>query len=363
MNVSWGVIKQRQHFVAENLSQTFDVTVYGVKKYRTSHLVNNNTEPRLKLRQLFVLPFGRFRVILRVNAMLVKLQLLRAVAKADIVWVSHPIMYEAVKDTLPSDTKLIYDCLDDALEFPSACADDVRKATLFELEKSLVHRSSVIFTTAEYLRNKLADRYGNQMDGIVVNNAIHIPAEADQSQDSADILRLEALMDSIAGKKLLYLGAISEWMDFDLILNSLERIHEITYVFVGPCDISVPHHERLVFFGPIEHRHIFRAMKKADALIMPFHVNELIKSVNPVKIYDYIYACKPAIVVGYGETARFEDFIYLYRTQEEYMAQVEMLVAGDLHMKRDNEECMNFVSQNTWPARVAQMLALVNSIQ
>ncbi len=363
MHVPWGVIKQRPHFVAENLSKSFDVKVCSFKTYRKSRMVQNVTEARLELMQLFIMPLSRLKLVSRINLVLTKLQLLRAVIKADIIWMTHPLMFEAVGDILPQDTKLVYDCMDDALEFPSACADDVRKVQLFELEKSLVNRCDIVFTSSDYLRAKLTDRYGNQMDGIVVNNAIHIPAEADQSQDSADILRLEALMDSIAGKKLLYLGAISEWMDFDLILNSLERIPEITYVFVGLCDILVPRHERLVFFGPIEHRHIFRAMKKADALIMPFHVNELIKSVNPVKIYDYIYACKPAIVVGYGETARFEDFIYLYRTQEEYMAQVEMLVAGDLQMKRDNEECMNFVSQNTWPARVAQMLALVNSIQ
>jgi glycosyltransferase involved in cell wall biosynthesis len=229
------------------------------------------------------------------------------------------------------------------------------------LEKSLVNRSDIVFVSSDYLSSKLTHRYGNQISISVVNNAIFIP-EHDQNQDSTDILRLEALMDSIAGKKLMYLGGISEWMDFDLILRSVEQISEITYVFVGPCDVSVPRHERIIFFGPIEHRNIFRAMKKADALIMPFRINELIKSVNPVKVYDYIYSCKPTIVVGYAETAKFESFIHLYRTPEEYIVKLKMLVTENLEIKKNSNECINFASQNTWLARVEQMLPVLNSI-
>lgn len=287
--------------------------------------------------------------------MLIKLQLIRAIAKVDIVWITHPLMFEPVMDILPKSTTLVYDCMDDALEFPRSCADDAHKAQLFELEKSLVSRCDFVFISSDYLNSKLTHRYGNQINSCVVNNAISIP-EYDQNQDSADVLRLEALMASVAGKKLLYIGTISEWMDFDLILSSVERIPGITYVFVGPCDIPIPRHERLIFFGPIEHRHIFRAMKSADALIMPFRINELIKSVNPVKVYDYIYTCKPTIVAGYGETAKFNDFIHLYFTPEEYMVKLEMLVIDNLKMKKNSKECLSFVSENTWPMRVTQML-------
>ncbi|MBU3917318.1 hypothetical protein KKA14_17435 [bacterium] len=102
-------------------------------------------------------------------------------------------------------------------------------------------------------------------------------------------------------------------------------------------------------------------MKKTAALIMPFQINELIKSVNPVKVYDYIYSCKPVIVARYDETARFEDFIHLYCTPEEYMVKLEMLVANNLQMKKNSDECLSFVSENTWAARVEQILTVLNS--
>jgi hypothetical protein len=39
-------------------------------------------------------------------------------------------------------------------------------------------------------------------------------------------------------------------------------------------------------------------MAEADILFMPFQVTDLIQSVNPVKLYEYIYSNKASISVG-----------------------------------------------------------------
>ena len=362
MHVPWGVMRHRPNFIAENLSKAFDVTVCSAKRYRDRRMFQNVTEEQLELRQLFVLPFGRLWLVSRMNELLVKLQLVRAIAKADIIWVTHPVMYATIKNVISADIKLVYDCMDDALEFPNVRADEVLKSKLFVLEKSLVRRCDAVIVSSDYLREKLIQRYGGKINSYVVNNAVTIPT-FDQSQDGDDVLKFEALMDSLNGKKFLYIGSISEWMDFDLILKSLERLHDITYVFVGLGDVPIPYHDRIIFFGPLEHRYIFRAMKKADALIMPFYVNELIKSVNPVKVYEYIYSCKPAIVVNYSETKRFEDFVHLYSTAEEYLEKIEALSAGRLTLKKDEKEYLGFVAENTWRARAEKIICVLNSLE
>ena len=360
MHVDWHWIKQRPHFIAELLPQKFDVTVCTAMTYRKSQLVKNTNETDIELRQLFILPLARFNLISKINSILIKFQLIRLIANVDIVWITHPKMFKLVINSLPESTKLVYDCMDDALEFPRVLSDDMHKTEIFELEKALINRCNIIFSSSNYLSNKLKHRYGRQKNIYTVNNAISLP-EYNAIDDSTDILKLEALMDSITGKKLLYLGTISEWMDFELITDSVQRFPSITYIFVGPCDIPTPKHERIIIFGPIKYNNIFRAMNKADALIMPFQVNELIKAVNPVKVYDYIYSCKPAIVAGYAETAIFEDFIHLYNTPDEYMLKLELLVTDKLQLKKSNEESLSFINKNTWPARVDQMLTALDS--
>ena len=105
----------------------------------------------------------------------------------------------------------------------------------------------------------------------------------------------------------------SEWLNIPLLIEALNLYNELTIYLVGPCDIKIPKHERLIIVGPVNHSLVFEFMKNADVLIMPFVVNELIKAVNPVKLYEYIYSCKPVISVYYAETEPFEPYIYLYQ--------------------------------------------------
>jgi hypothetical protein len=44
---------------------------------------------------------------------------------------------------------------------------------------------------------------------------------------------------------------------------------------------------------------------------MPFQVTDLIQSVNPVKLYEYIYSNKASISVRYDETELLKK-IYLF---------------------------------------------------
>ena len=48
--------------------------------------------------------------------------------------------------------------------------------------------------------------------------------------------------------------------------------------------------------------------------MMPFILNELIESVDPVKLYEYINFEKNIICIKYDEILRFKDFVYFYNT-------------------------------------------------
>jgi hypothetical protein len=50
----------------------------------------------------------------------------------------------------------------------------------------------------------------------------------------------------------------------------------------------------------------------------------------------------------------------LYFTSEDYMLKLEMLVTGNLKMKKNKEECLRFIGENTWSDRVVQMMAVLN---
>ncbi len=49
------------------------------------------------------------------------------------------------------------------------------------------------------------------------------------------------------------------------------------------------------FYGPIDDDKLYKNVQNFDCLIMPFKLNKLIFSVDPVKLYEYINYNKPIV--------------------------------------------------------------------
>jgi hypothetical protein len=84
---------------------------------------------------------------------------------------------------------------------------------------------------------------------------------------------------------------------------------------------------------------------------MPFILSELILSVNPVKLYEYIYSNKPTVSVRYDETEQFDPYVMLYKNGDEYLKIMQRLVQGDFP-EIDVDRNQSFVKNNTWNNRV-----------
>lgn len=357
MHVPWNWIKQRPHFIAEGLSEYFDITVYYPKSYRTKKLIENPSNNRLQLKELFMLPFSRFKPVDILNKKIIRYQLQTNISKYETIWTTSPHFFDEMCSFVSKEIPVIYDCMDDILAFQSIKQNEFIYEEMFCKEKTLVERSNIIFVSSQNLKNKLIDRYKITSEKIiqVVNNGININEEV-----CANIPEpvKKALADLEEYKKIIYVGTISDWLDIDLILASLEAFQDISYIFVGPNDVSLPKHERIVCTGPVPHKCIFPVMREADALVMPFKVDELILSVNPVKVYEYIYSCRPSIVVGYPETAIFADYVHLYKTQEEYFSALRRVLFSSEDI--DKEKHKSFAQSNTWSARTKQIELVVN---
>jgi len=115
--------------------------------------------------------------------------------------------------------------------------------------------------------------------------------------------------------KVGYFGTIAEWFDFSLLLKSLELFPNVEYYLWGPISgIVPPEHPRIKIKGVVEHSKLGEAVADMDALIMPFKINDIIKDVDPVKLYEYVSMGKNIISVFYGEVMQFEPFVNFYNS-------------------------------------------------
>lgn len=351
MHISWFWAKQRPQFIAEHLSKENVVTVVYPQQFRSKYKFVGNCNSNLRIKYFLRIP-GAYRIKLFgvLHDLFIAFQLWSDIRKTDIIWVTHPFLFRyLIFFNLGIRVKLVYDCMDDVLAFPDIVNNAARRKSIYQLEKALLSRSRIIFSTSNYLSQKLKNRYGLDISPTLVNNAINIESFSSGSTEKLPEVVLKCFRDDCIN--LVYVGTISSWLDIDLIRRSVGIHDNLNYVLVGPSEISLQNQDRLNFPGPIKHELVPSLLSMADVLIMPFVLSELVLSVNPVKLYEYVYSNKPTVSIRYGETEQFAPYVMLYKGEEEYLGLMQRISLGELP-EINVEANVSFVKSNNWNSRV-----------
>lgn len=345
MNVDWDWAKQRPHFLAQHLSRSHDVVVLYPYAWRRNHLANNDRDG-VKLHRFFRLPFGgRFAFIGKLNVFLLRM-MARVFLKwhrPDIVWISSPELFEYLPKHLSA--RLIYDCMDDVLAFPrnASCRD-----LLAASEKELINACSHVFCSSGNLRDKLIARAGHPEKYAIVHNAL------DSSAFSGISGNAEA--GKKAGRYVLgYVGTISSWLDFEALIEMVNAFPSVEIHLIGPVEnlgVARPQHDRIKYLGAVRHGDIQTLINGFDALLMPFQVTELIQSVDPVKLYEYVFFNKPIVSVRYPEIERFSGFVDFYTDHEGLISILSQHLTDGFRKKYSDNDRLRFITSNTWSNRV-----------
>ncbi len=344
MNVPWTWLKQRPHFLALYLSIEIPVKIiYRANLFQPVEKAKDYPE---NIRRIIQLPLTRFSFISFINDIIFKMQMRSELTQASHILFQSPHDYQVLKNYLSADVKVIYDCMDDLIEFKYNSISGVERLKIEE--SAICRRSDFIFSSSNYLKNKIANRNNCKVYPEVLNNAVDVGFV-----ESAFIQKTKT--ESTEFLDLYYVGTIAEWFDFNLIIDALTNFVNIRFILVGATVVKIPSHERLIFLGRIDHGKLSNLIKKANALIMPFKITELVKSVNPVKLYEYISLNVPIITCDYQEISIFENFVYRYKTNQDFFNLIDKLLNKELVVRSEHER-RSFLMMNTWESRAKQMV-------
>lgn len=353
MHINWKGAKQRPNFLAEGLSKYYDITIYYLFSvtFLFKKLVNVNN---IKMRPYFFIPFFYKKGVSNLNEIFLKIyfRFLFKLDNSNYLWITYPSLYEYI----PSNHKykMIYDCFDDALEFTS---DEKYKSKLLGLEKELVNKSSLIFVSSNNLALKLNERNECGDKLVLIRNAFDgniLPESINANKKRHNVY------------KIGYIGAIAEWLDLDLLYSSLNHYENIEYHLIGPIhgiNTNQWKHKRIKFYGLIQHEELASFAQEFDCLIMPFKLTELIKSVDPIKIYEYINFNKPIISIFYDEIKYFDPFVYFYNNEEEFFNLLNYLINSNFNKKYNNKERISFLKNNTWNKRINEIMRHLKKLE
>lgn len=342
MHVDWRWIKQRPHFLAEQVSRKRRVLVLYRLNPRRFWISRNRSGVR---RLPFVpIPSKGVSALKLMNGVAQRawLWIICLIYRPTIIWVTFPTLYEYIPRRF-AELPIVYDCMDDAAAFSSAPAT---RTAIRQMEKRLVNQASVVICSSQHLVDDVSRRYEAKNKAVLIRNAL----------PDALASRMERWGTVIPAKNkitldIAYFGTISDWIDFSLLCWCLDQMPGLRIHLIGPLSTDPIRCRRLSYHPPIDHSVLMREVQGYDGFIVPFHISPLIHAVDPVKLYEYLALGREVFVRFYPELERFRSFVHFYETPKQIYELLTRFERGELPRKAGTLAVDSFLKGNTWAVR------------
>jgi len=234
--------------------------------------------------------------------------------------------------------RVVYDCMDDWSGFawvPEA---------LLANELLLVGNSDLVVVTAQKLWAKWSPRNPKI---VLVRNA----ADPEHYQRKLAV-DLPVEMPS-SGPVVGFFGVIDSWFDVELVIRAATERPHYLFALIGAVYDDCAEGLRLLpnvrLFGHQPYDLLPGYLRRFDACIIPFKVNAVTRSTDPVKFYEYIAQGKPVVSTPMPELGPYREVAYLAEGPEDFIRLLDVAVS-----ERDpelRERRLALARENSWIAR------------
>jgi hypothetical protein len=258
----------------------------------------------------------------------------------EVLWITHPRLV-SVEDLVEYEV-LVYRMSDDVAQFQQ------EPRTINAVEQELCKRADLVFCTAWSLVEK-AEAWGA--------NAVYLPNGVDFELFNADENPEPPDLAGISRPRILYLGAISDWLDIDLLALAAQRHRDLSFVLVGPVVGTdqvatsirqLAEEPNAYVLGSKPFHQVPAYMRFSDVGLIPFRVTPLTNSINPIKLFEYNACGLPTVAADLQEIRQLGSPALTYNTSEQFIDCVLRVLDERSTL---NTEAIAFAKENTWKWR------------
>jgi hypothetical protein len=211
--------------------------------------------------------------------------------------------------------------------------------------------SDIIVVSASSLANIIDNKY--------LSKVRHIPNGIDLDKMSKYSRELPFEYLGKSSRKIIYIGALEYWFDWDIIKKIVFEIDSVDIFIVGPYEPRrIPtwakKHYNVHLLGSRPHNHIGRYISNAAVGIIPFKRDKMIDHVDPIKYYEYSYFGIPTVCSYWLEVSEFKSIINLAKSPDEFVVQIKSVLDN-----RKVEKKIDFgidFSKRNWLANLEEVL-------
>lgn len=267
------------------------------------------------------------------------------------LWLFTPDVPELI-DLIPAE-RVVYYCVD---EFSAFAGFD--QALVDRLERRTLDRSDVVITSSSPLQEKRAAQHAYTH---LVPHGVDFDHFANVSTAARGAIPSD--IENIARPVFGYFGLISDYVDLELIAAAARVRPDWSFVFLGDVRRSTDplaglRNVRLL--GPKPYERLPAYSSRFDVGLIPFRLNRLTRSVNPIKLREYLAAGLPVVSSPMPEVKRYAPAVRTAETLDEFLPACEAML--DLSRRTPGSERQALVRTESWRARVDQLSRIVTNV-
>jgi glycosyltransferase involved in cell wall biosynthesis len=243
--------------------------------------------------------------------------------------------------------KIIYDAMDQLGGFSNVTS------YMLEPEVELIKKSDLILATSHLLFNEKSRLSPNCL---LVPNGTEFDHFNYSSENVPD--ELIDIQKPIIG----YYGAISDWLDTELIYNLASARPNWNFILIGTietADVSrLKKLGNIFLLGEKPYEILPDYLQHFDTCIIPFRKIPLTEATNPVKLFEFLSAGKSVVATDLDELRYYQEYVRLASSVGEWLEAIELALEDYSPVQVDKR--LSFARQNTWEQR---MLFVEDAIQ
>jgi glycosyltransferase involved in cell wall biosynthesis len=305
-----------------------------------------------------VLPFHSAALARAINARLLPALVRRAARR---VGLERPILWSYVPQAEvlvePLDASLvIYHCVDDLGAVEGIDAANVRAA-----EARFAARADLVLASAP----ALVERMRRHSD-----NVLFVPNVADTELFATALEPgpVDARVDALPAPRIVFTGAVVESkLDFGLLEELARQRPDWSLALVGPIGPGDPSTDvsgleavpNVHLLGPRRYAELPAVLRGALVGIIPYAVNDITRSVFPMKVYEYLAAGLPVVATPLPALAGVEG-VTVADGAAAMAERIDTALADDDEAGRRARS--ELAASHSWDARIAELSAAVERL-
>ena len=245
----------------------------------------------------------------------------------------------------------IYDCMDHHEGFGNV------PEKLIELEVKTLSRADLVTVTSSWL-DGFAKKYNPNVS--IIRNASEY---AFFSTPPNDIYR-----DDENRKIIGYYGAIAEWFDLNLVRAIATEYPSHLILLVGNDTIeaqkALADLKNIKFTGEVPYTQLPYYLYAFDVCLLPFQTISLTLATNPVKVYEYLAAGKPAVCTDLPEIRQFGNLVECASSNAQFIHAIGKILDSSVHADADlAAQRRQFAAEQTWQHRAQELITAIESVK